>query len=477
MRRPALSRARLGAVPADRAPGWLAEPGDVRVAHLGPGPFHRAHQATFTDDCGPGWGIAACAARGRATVDRLAAQDRLFTVMVLGEEESARIHAPIGAVGDRAAFVDHLADPAVTVATMTVTEAHYPVRPGTRILDDAERSVAADLAGDGIASLPGLLTRGLWRRWRDGGAPISVLSCDNLRANGALTRDLVTGFAERAAKPAAFVDWVTSLVRFPDTLVDRMTPRPTPADRVAAAELTGVDDPLCTVTEPYRMWVIGADVGAERPPWEKAGALIVADVEPYERLKLVVLNAAHTILACLGLLVARTTVDEAMRDPGLAGLVHRFHEREAAPVLRSVDLPVEEFAATVRERFANPRIGHRLDQIATDSSLKIIERIVPLAHEAARLGLPVPVSALGVAGWLRLHDPRRDVVAPFADARADAVRTALVDADATRAARAALAASGAVAEGELPDFTEQVGAALADLRRHPAVEVIASRDA
>jgi fructuronate reductase len=374
----------------------------IGIVHLGAGAFHRAHQAAFTEDVGE-WGICAVAPRRRDAVEQLAPQDGLFTLLVRHpDEDRARVigclrevlHAP----GEPERVVARIADPRVHVVTLTITEAGY----ASPVIE--------------------LLARGLQAR----AAPLTVLTCDNLPRNGEVLAGLVR---ER-------LDVGERHVTFPCTVVDRITPATTEADREAAARLIGVDDRAVVVTEPFRQWVIEDRFAGPRPAWERAGAQLVADAAPFEQLKLRVLNGSHSMLAYLGLLAGARTVDEAVRDDAIAGAVRRLVEEDVAPTLGpELDLP--GYVAALDERFANPRMGHRLEQIASDGSQKLPARLLPVARERLAAGAEPRWVALAVAAWARhlrgdaVHDeaaaPIREALARVTTLRdsADAVLRAL----------------------------------------------------
>jgi fructuronate reductase len=335
----------------------------VGIVHLGAGAFFRAHVAAFTEDAGE-WGICAVAPRRRDAVEQLAPQDGLFTLLVRHPEEDRAqvvgclrevLHAP--SEPDR--VLARIADPRVHVVTLTITEAGY----SSPVID--------------------LLRRGLAARE----APLTVLSCDNLPRNG-----------EVLARLVGEGDWDAS---FPCTVVDRITPAATEADREAAARLIGLEDRAAVVTEPFRQWVIEDRFAGPRPAWERAGAQLVGDTASFEQLKLRVLNGSHSMLAYLGLLAGARTVEEAVRDDAIAGAVRRLVDEDVAPTLPTeLDLP--GYVEALDERFANPRMRHRLEQIAVDGSQKLPARLLPVARERLAAGAEPCWVALAVAAWV-LH--------------------------------------------------------------------------
>lgn len=362
-----------------------------RIVHLGLGAFHRAHEAWYTQHAnalaaGDGWGIAAFTGRSPDAARVLAAQDAVYTlVRRAADGDTAEIvesisHAADG--GDGPQWRDRLAAPETAIVTLTVTEAGYHLAAdGSLALDEP---IAADLAalrrgGEGaMRTAPGRLVDGLAsRRAASGGAAarVALLSCDNLAANGEALRRVVLGVAERLDDGLAA--WVADNVSFVSTMVDRITPAATDADREVARALTGYDDAAPVVAEPFSEWVIaGAGDGAfpaGRPAWERVGVRIVDDVAPFERRKLWLLNAAHSLMAYVGLGRGLATVADAWGDPGCSELVEQLWS-EARPVIGLPDAEVDAALAALRERFANPRIAHRLAQIALGGEQKLEQR-------------------------------------------------------------------------------------------------------
>lgn len=380
----------------------------VRAAHLGLGAFHRAHQAWYTQAAndaegrGEGWGIAAFTGRSPEAARVLAAQDAVYTLVERGPSgDGFRTVEALSAVhdgGDAGAWRGTLADPEVGVLTLTITEAGY--RPG---------SVAPARVLDGLAA-----------RFAAGAGGIAVVSCDNLPHNGRVLRDAVLALAEPGSDLAA---WVASEVSFVSTMVDRITPATTGADREAVRRATGWDDAAPVVTEPFTEWVLAGAFPAGRPAWEAGGARFVDDVEPFERRKLWLLNAGHSLLAYHGLLRGVPTVAAAVADPALAEELERLWSEQRTE-LPFDDAAVDEALAALRDRFANARIEHRLAQIAADGSQKLGPRILDPLRARLAAGREPGEAQLGVlAAWaLHLTTPeRRD---PSADALAERLRDA-----------------------------------------------------
>ena len=421
----------------------------VRVVHLGLGAFHRAHQAWYSD-ADDGWGIAAFTGRSPRAARELAAQDGVYTLLERGADgdRAALVQSVVEAHdgADAAAWRSAVANPQVAVLTLTVTEAGYHATP-TGGLDRDDPVVVADVAslvrGGPAHSAPGRLVDGLRSRREAGGGPIAVVSCDNLAGNGRVTRAVVGELA--GAVDPALADWVDTHVAFVATMVDRITPATTDADRRAAHEL-GFDDAVPVVAEPFSEWALAGAFPAGRPAWERAGARFVDDVEPYENRKLWLLNGAHSLLAYRGLAAGHETVAQAFADASIAAEVEALWA-EARAVLPLPDAEIDEAVASLRERFANPRIRHTLAQIAVDGSFKLPLRVAEPMRRRLAAGLGPGQAQVGVLAAWALHLERvgptdeasRALVGPVRaervlDALAPDLASAAVDALAARIA-------------------------------------------
>jgi len=376
----------------------------VRIVHLGLGAFFRAHSAWYTHAVAgeDPWGIAAFAGRGAGLAARLAAQDGCYTLIERGPEadrtETVTSVVAAYAGGDLAALARTLADPATALVTLTVTEAGYR-RGGDGRLDVGDPHVQADLAalGGGAGqpqTAPGRLVAGLAARWRAGAGPLAVVPCDNLPANGPALRTVTLDMARPLE--ATFRVWVEKEVSFVSTVVDRITPATTPADVEEATRSSGCLDRVPVVAEPFHEWVLSGAFPAGRPPWEQAGAAFVDDVGPFERRKLWFLNGGHSLLAYVGLLRHHQTVASAFGDPVCRDTLERWWD-EAEGVLGAEG--TDRYRAALRERFANGRIAHSLNQIARDGTEKLAVRILPVMHAAHHAGRQAPAGAEVLAAW------------------------------------------------------------------------------
>jgi fructuronate reductase len=417
-------------------PASLAE--DVGILHLGIGAFHRAHQAVFTEDAAvaadeSGWGICGVTQRSAAVVEQLRPQDCLYAVLERGSgEPTARVVGQVSdvlfAAQEGARLMSRFADPTVRLVTLTVTEKGYRRGPSGR-LDLSDPVVSRDLAG-GARSTVGQLVRGLQARQAASAGGVSVLSCDNLTDNGRVLRGLVMDFcaALPSAEGNAIGAWIEQHVRFPNSMVDRIVPATTDADRADAASLLGVLDEALVVAEPFRQWVIEDDFANGRPAWERAGADLVEDVAPFEQLKLRMLNGTHSLLAYLGALRGYDTIAQAVADHELATAARQLMQRDVTPTLaQPPGLDIAAYGEKVLERFANPALRHRTTQVAMDGSQKLPLRLLGTVRDRLAAGETPEWAALAVAAWMAYvasgHD-RHGRPLPLDDPLADRLRAA-----------------------------------------------------
>ena len=374
--------------------------GAGRMAHIGMGAFHRCHQAEYAEDLAD-WGIVGINLRA-PSLQGLAAQGGLYTRLIRdGSRVEARVIGAVRRVVDSQASavpaLSVLSDPAIGVVTMTVTEKGYCHHPATGLLDLDHPDIVQDLAHpQAPRSLPGVLVRALEMRQ---GKPLTLISCDNIPANGAVLKGVVIGLAERF--DAGLAGWIDRNCAFPATMVDRIAPAPVAADRDWVARELGYLDEAVVVCEPYKQWVIEERFAGLVPDWDRVGAQFVADVEPYETLKMRVLNGAQTTLAHLGALSGLEHTSDDMADPVLSGFVEAMLLGETLATLRVVPgIVAETYVGQSLARLRNTAIRHRNHQIATDGSQKIVQRLLnPIAHRLRR-GQPVPLLSAALAGWM-----------------------------------------------------------------------------
>ncbi|TXS90267.1 mannitol dehydrogenase family protein [Parahaliea maris] len=416
-----LSHGQLGQlyVPTPRYDRALVKAGMV---HIGIGAFHRAHQADYTDKVmnrdGGDWGIIGSSLRSPRVRDLLQPQDGLYSLVGTdGEHQDIRV---VGAVlkvlvatEDPQALIAALADPAIKVATLTITEKGYCHDPATGTLNRAHPDIAHDL--EHYAREPrsaiGFLAAALIHR-QALGAPITLLSCDNLSHNGRLLARVLKAFIAEVRPDVT--PWVDDHVTFPCSMVDRIVPAVSAADLEYLSTRLGVRDEGAVFTERFCQWVIEDSFACERPRWENAGALLVDDVAPFEEMKLRLLNGSHSLIAYLGVLAGFTYVHEVMGNPDFARLVRSYMDSVTGTLSVPPGFDVERYKARLCERFANASLRHRTLQIAADGSQKIPQRWLPPLRQIIDQRGNTNFIALALAGWLRFLQGQQDNGTPIA---------------------------------------------------------------
>jgi len=400
-----------GRVPVPGYDRDLVTPG---VVHVGVGGFHRAHQAMYhdrmmSDGAGLDWGICGVGvlAADRKMQQALDAQDGLYT-LVLKHSDGTYEPRVIGSLvqylfapENPEAVIEKMAAEPTRIVSLTVTEGGYNVSDITGEFDAANPDVLADLAPGAVPRTTfGLVTEALRRRRQRGLAPFTVVSCDNLPGNGQLSKRVFTAFA-RLADPA-LGDWVEGAVRFPNSMVDRITPVTTDADRAEVAERFGIEDRWPVVCEPFVQWVLEDDFGAGRPPYEDAGVQLVGDVEPYELMKLRLLNGSHQALCYFAYLAGYRLVHEAVQDPLFRKFLLGYMDAEATPTLPPVPgIDLAGYKHTLLERFANPQIRDTIARLCAQSSDRIPKFLLPVIRQQLATGGEINRSAAVVASWAR----------------------------------------------------------------------------
>lgn len=395
-------------------PKYDRQQAGIGIVHLGIGAFHRAHQAVYTDSVlaerGGNWAIRGVSMRSAKVRDALEPQDFLYTLA-----QNSAVGCDLRVIGavrdimvareDPRAVVQALVDPAVRVVSLTITEKGYCHDPAQGTLDFNHPDIKADLTNpEAPRSAIGVIVRALAARRNkghgDGGRPFTVMSCDNLPANGETVRCLVLALAE--AVDGGLAAWIGEHVSFPSTMVDRIVPATTVELERSVASQLGLEDAWPVAAEPFSQWVIEDDFCAGRPAWDSVGAELVGDVAPYEFMKLRLLNGSHSALAYLGYLSGHIFIDAAMKDDALVGFIKRMLDEEITPTLdppAAVDLTT--YKATLLERYRNPALAHRTHQIAMDGSQKLPQRLLGTVRDQLDAGRPVRLLAIAVAGWIR----------------------------------------------------------------------------
>ena len=417
---------------------------DIGIVHLGVGAFHRAHMADYTDEVlrkgDLRWGIMGASLRSPETRDALGPQDYLYTLAESDEAgERCRmigaLHGVLVAPEDPQALIEAMCLPSVKIVSLTVTEKGYCHDPATGTLNEQHPDIVHDLANpDRPRSAPGFLVEALRARKARGLPPFTVLCCDNLPANGRTVRKVIARLAQ--LRSPALGEYVAEHVAFPATMVDRIVPATTDADRARIAAATGLEDAWPVITEVFRDWVIEDHFPQGRPDW---AATFVTDIQPFELMKLRLLNGSHSTMAYLGYLAGHETIADCMRDEALASLIADLMHQEVTPTLTvPPGADIEAYKQALLRRFRNPGLRHRTWQIAMDGSQKLPQRLLGTVRDRLKAGQPIGALALGVAAWMRyvtgvdekgaaidVRDPLRDMLRAKADqAGPDAARLA-----------------------------------------------------
>jgi fructuronate reductase len=404
------------------------EPG---IVHLGIGAFARAHLLPVTDAAiaarGDGrWGVVGVSLRQPDTRDALQPQQGLYT-LALRDARGVQLQV-VGSllqvlVAPEApdTVLRRLAAPATRIVSLTVTEKGYCQQQGRLQADHPD--IVHDLAQALPRSAPGFIVRSMQARRADGQGGVTLLSCDNLPANGHTLRRVVLDLAARIEP--GLDGWIDTHCSFPNSMVDRIVPRTTGPDREQVSAALGVDDAWPVIGEPFMDWAIEDHFVAGRPDWNAGGARFVEAAEPYEKLKLRMVNGSHSALAYLGALAGLVTVDQALAQPALHAFVDGLMRDEieaTLPALAGLDLAA--YRRRLLQRFANPALKHRLLQIAMDGSQKIPQRWLGTVRDRLAQGQPVDRLALAVAGWLLFLQGQDEhgQALPLDDPQADALR-------------------------------------------------------
>lgn len=407
---------RLSAQTLTRLPDAVARPGYDRatvttgIVHLGLGAFHRAHAAVYTEAAlaagDPRWGILGASLRSPDIRDALAPQDWLYTVAA--RDDDAETLQVVGALRgvlvapeDPARLLAAMADPGVAIVSLTVTEKGYGLDPSSGGLDASNPDICNDLANPGSPrSAPGFLVEALARRRAAGARPFTVLCCDNLARNGDTVGRIVRELAH--ARDPALARFIAEEVTFPSTMLDRIVPATTEADRTHIAQRLGLTDAAPVIAEAHNRWVVEDRFCSGRPDWGAVGVEMVADVAPYEAIKLKLLNASHSALAYLGYLAGHETIADATGDPVFRAFIEEMMDEEVLPTLTiPPGVDAGGYRRSIVTRFANRAVRHRTWQIAMDGSQKLPPRLLGTIRDRLRAGAPFARLALAVAGWMR----------------------------------------------------------------------------
>jgi mannitol 2-dehydrogenase len=426
-------------------PGYDREQVRTGIVHVGVGGFHRAHEAMYIDalmerGVGHDWGITGVGLLpgDRRMAEVMARQDCLYT-LVQKHPDGSREPRVIGSLVDYLFAPEQpeevlrvMTEPSTRIVSLTITEGGYHVNQATGDFDAEAPAIQHDLGADAVPSTAfGFLTEALARRRAAGVAPFTVMSCDNIPGNGDVTRRMLCAFA--TLKDPDLGTWIAENVRFPDSMVDRITPVTTDGDRAELADRFGVEDDWPVVCEPWTQWVLADDFGTDRPPLEEVGVQVVDDVEPYELMKLRLLNGSHQALCYLGYLAGHRYAHEVCTDPLFVDFLTGYLDREATPTLPPVPgVDLDAYKQQLIVRFANPEVRDTLARLCAESSDRIPKWLVPVIRAQLERDGEIRRSVLVVAAWARyaegidesgepieVVDGRRDEVMARARAQSD----------------------------------------------------------
>jgi fructuronate reductase len=384
------------------------------IVHLGIGAFMRAHMAAATEAAMAAgdlrWGIVGVSLRQADTRDALAPQDGLYTLAIRDGDDQGQPRQRLQVIGavrallvapeNPQAVLDAIAATDTRIVSLTVTEKGYCHDPATGALRLDHPDIAHDLAHpQAPRSAIGMLVYGLQLRHARGLGPLTLMSLDNLPANGRVLRADVLRFAEEIDSTLRL--WIEGQCRFPCSMVDRIVPKTTDGDRTTVSQALGCTDAWPVLGEPFFDWAIEDEFAADRPDWTLGGARFVPDAEPFERLKLRMVNGTHSSIAYLGAMAGWQTVDVAIGQPALREHIEALMRDEIEPTLEHLPgLDLAVYRHNLLARYANPALAHRTQQIAMDGSQKLPQRLLGTVRDRLAKQLPIPRMALGLAAWM-----------------------------------------------------------------------------
>lgn len=439
-----LTQANLSALPPEiKRPLYDRTCLKTPIVHIGVGGFHRSHEAAYSDALmnqtgSSDYGICGIGLReeDRKIADILKAQDGLYTLIEKAPDNriSNRV---IGSIADfllgpdnPSAVIQKIAHSDTQIVSLTITEGGYNQHPSTGEFDFSQPTIQHDLAHpESPTTVFGYLAAGLRARREAGRPSLTILSCDNIQHNGDVTKRMLCAYVERLDPELA--SWIETEVTFPNAMVDRITPVTTSEDIKWLKDSVGIADQWPVTCEPFCQWVIEDHFAHGRPPWEDVGAQFVADVSPYEKMKLQLLNAGHSFLGILGSLLGHQTIDDCIGDTELCAALRRFMDDEATPSLDPVPgIDLEAYKDTLFERFANPNIRDSLVRICLESSSKIPSFILPTLGHQLKTGGSIEGATLVLAAWCfysRHHTDQKGNPLEVIDAMKDALEAAALN--------------------------------------------------
>ncbi|RTE52296.1 mannitol dehydrogenase family protein [Arenibacter aquaticus] len=391
------------------------------IVHIGVGGFHRSHQAFYTHLLqekynAQEWGICGVGLRegDRKIHDVLTKQDGLYTLIV--KHPNGKIEPSIiGSIGNfilgvdnPLLVIDRMADAATKIVSLTITEGGYNFNPATGEFDFDNPAIQHDLKNpDSPKTVYGYLTAALKKRRDAKLKAFSIMSCDNILHNGDVARKMLLSFAKK--QDAALAVWIEKEVCFPNSMVDRITPVTTQSDIDYLEKNYGIKDEWPVTCEPFIQWVVEDNFSNGRPEYEKVGVQFVPDVKPYEKMKLRLLNAGHSVLGLLGAIHGHNTINACMEDKTFVDYLRSFMDKEATPILDEVKgIDLDQYKDSLEARFANPNIKDSVSRICSESSAKLPKFLIATLEENLAEGRSIEFATLVIAAWCYYSDKQVD---------------------------------------------------------------------
>jgi mannitol 2-dehydrogenase len=384
------------------------------IVHIGIGGFHRSHEAFYTDQVlqnhdSKNWGICGIALldTDNKIYNVLKDQDGLYTLMII-EADATLTARVIGSITEylfapenAGAAIKKMADPDIKIITLTITEGGYNFSAATGEFQINEPLIQWDLNNPGNPkTVFGYITQSLKYRRDRGLAGLTIQSCDNIQKNGDLLKRMLLAYV-KVAEPG-LTGWIEKHVTFPNSMLDRITPVTTQSDVEDLKSVYGIEDAWPVVCEPFIQWIIEDNYSNGRPAWESAGVQFVQDVSPFEKMKIRLLNAGHSLLGFTGALHGYTYIHEVVHDQLFSKFLRDFMNKEVTPILDEVPgIDLDAYKNKLFERFGNSGIKDKVARICLQSSAKIPKFLLPTVMEQLKAGGPVECSALVIAAWCR----------------------------------------------------------------------------
>jgi mannitol 2-dehydrogenase len=393
-------------------PSYNRENVKAGIVHVGVGGFHRAHEAMYLDqllhdESNSDWGICGVALLSfdQKIYNTLKDQDGLYT-LVVKELDGTLTKRVIGSIVEYLfapdspkAVIEKMAHPDVKIITLTITEGGYNLNEATGEFNLDNPQIIHDSKNpEAPKTIFGYLTQALQLRKEQKTGALTILSCDNIEGNGHVTKKMLLSYV--AFAQPELLEWIESNVSFPNSMVDRITPATMPTDIAELKEVSGIEDQWPVVCESFKQWVIEDEFIAGRPNLEAVGVQFVKNVAPFEKMKLGLLNAGHSVVGILGSLMGYSTIDEAVTDPAIGPFLANYLDVEVTPILRDLEgMDLTAYKQTLINRFSNIYIKDQIDRICSESSAKIPKFILPTVQEQLKGNKAISHASLVLAAW------------------------------------------------------------------------------